>query len=68
VRFNTVKPACLARETETGAESFGEFTGCGFTRRTPWPHFGQAARSSALADWRTSKPSPHRRQGGFKGA
>ena len=26
VRFNTVKPACLARETESGAESFGEFT------------------------------------------
>jgi len=27
VRFSTVKPACLARETEMGAESFGEFTG-----------------------------------------
>lgn len=26
VRFSTVKPACLARETEMGAESFGEFT------------------------------------------
>jgi hypothetical protein len=26
VRFKTVNPACLARETEIGAESFGEFT------------------------------------------
>lgn len=49
VRFSTVKPACLARETESGAESFGEFTGVAATRRTAWPQVRHAVRSGAEA-------------------
>jgi len=68
VRFNTVNPACLARETESGAESFGEFTGWGVTRRTAWPQVEQVARSGAPAACAHSKPSPQRRQGDLSGA
>ena len=64
VRLSTVKPACLARETESGAESFGEFTVWADRRCTCWPHFGQAVRSGAFAGWRCSNPGPQSRQGG----
>lgn len=47
-RFKTAKPACLAMETDAGAESFGMFMDCTERRSTGWPQVGQDASAASV--------------------
>jgi hypothetical protein len=68
LRCKTVKPACLARETDRGVKSFGADTFCATWQVTDCPHRGQAASDGAPVLARCSKPAPQSLQGGWAGA
>ena len=67
IRLKTVKPACLALETEVGAKSFGVVICWIQSRVTACPQVGQAVRAGSEAACRWSKPSPQSLQGALRG-